>query len=73
MSKPSKQLVLLGSNLRKLRQSKNLTQEELAALSDLDRSYVGQVERGERNVSILNLIALTNALCIPLSTAVVGL
>lgn len=39
-----------------------MTQEDLAEVAGLDRSYVGGVERGERNVSLLNILRLANAL-----------
>ena len=51
-----------GLRLRELRISKGLTQEELATLADLNRNYVNQVEAGRRNVSILNIVRIANAL-----------
>lgn len=51
-----------GSRLRQLRHLAKLTQEKLALSSGLDRSYVGQVERGERNVSLENIARLAAAL-----------
>lgn len=59
-------LVAFGRRLRELRVLKGLTQEQLAAVSGLDRSYVGGVERGERNVSLLNLYRLAQALDVTL-------
>jgi transcriptional regulator with XRE-family HTH domain len=44
-----------GRRVRELRHIAEITQEELALKSGLDRSYVGQVERGERNVSLANI------------------
>jgi transcriptional regulator with XRE-family HTH domain len=44
-----------GRRLRKLRQAAGLSQERLAQIVGLDRSYVGSVERGERNISIDNI------------------
>ena len=49
-SKPSP-LKILGERIREMRKAKNLTQEDLAYESDIDRSYIGGVERGERNLS----------------------
>jgi DNA-binding XRE family transcriptional regulator len=55
-------LTQFGARLRELRQKAKLTQEALALNSGLDRSYVGQVERGERNVSLENIARLADAL-----------
>lgn len=45
----------IGIHLKKVRVSKNLTQEQLAELSNLHRTYIGSVERGERNITVKNL------------------
>lgn len=55
-------LLLIGSNIRTIRQRAGLTQEKLALKTGLDRSYVGGVERGERNISVLNLKKCADAL-----------
>jgi len=55
---------LFGAHLRKLRLSKELSQEELALLAGLDRTYIGGVERGERNVSLINICRIAEALSI---------
>lgn len=60
--------VLLGRRIRALRRAQGVAQEELAHKSGLDRSYVGSIERGERNVSIDNITALSRALNVPVST-----
>lgn len=51
-----------GDRLRSLRQSAGLSQEELASRAQLDRSYIGGVERGERNVSLVNIHKIARAL-----------
>lgn len=53
---------LFGRNLKRLRASAGLSQEELAARSGLHRTYVSSVERGNRNVSLENIFALADAL-----------
>ncbi|WP_103124001.1 helix-turn-helix domain-containing protein [Nostoc cycadae] len=53
-----------GERLRYLRNIYKLSQEDLAHLCDLDRSYIGGVERGERNVSLLNIKKIADALSI---------
>lgn len=51
-----------GSKVRCLRREKGISQEELAQLSCLDRSYIGSVERGERNISLSNIEKIAKAL-----------
>lgn len=51
-----------GKHVRKLRLDRGLSQQKLAELADLHRNYVGGVERGERNIAILNIVRLARAL-----------
>lgn len=51
-----------GRRLRELRKQRGLSQEALALACDLDRTYVGGVERGERNVCLINIYKLSRAL-----------
>ncbi|MCU0979916.1 MAG: helix-turn-helix domain-containing protein [Pirellulaceae bacterium] len=61
-SKAESLRVLFARNLRRLRQARNLSQEKLADLARLHRTYVGSVERGETNISIDNIEKLATAL-----------
>jgi transcriptional regulator with XRE-family HTH domain len=53
---------IFAARLRQIRQIKGLSQEELADRAGLHRTYVGSVERGERNISIDNIECLAKAL-----------
>lgn len=55
-------LVALGQTLRALRLEKGISQEKLALLAGVDRSYVGRIERGDNNVALLTLICLAETL-----------
>lgn len=63
MKKPTDNIVdTLAYNVRALRKEKGLSQEELANFCGLHRTYIGSVERGERNVTLSTLEALSEAL-----------
>lgn len=51
-----------GDRVRELRKQRQLSQETLALACDLDRTYIGGVERGERNISIVNIYKIAEAL-----------
>lgn len=55
-------LCKFGLHIKELRKHKNLSQEQLASLSELDRTYISGIERGKRNVSLLNIIKISAAL-----------
>lgn len=55
-------LIALGAAIRRARAGTNLSQEALAVDADLDRSYVGGIERGEHNLTIMNLVKVAGAL-----------
>lgn len=67
MNPPTDILISFGIRLRKLRQDRQLSQEELAELADFDRTYISLLERGKRNISLINLSKLSKALKIELS------
>lgn len=52
----------VGDNIRKIRTAKGLTQEALAFEANLHRAYIGQIERGEKNIGLLNLEKIATAL-----------
>jgi transcriptional regulator with XRE-family HTH domain len=56
------ELVALGARVRKLREAAGMTQEGLAHAADLHWTYVGQIERGERNPTYKNLLKLARGL-----------
>ena len=51
-----------GERVRTIRKSMGLSQETLALMCELDRTYIGGVERGERNISLINMHKIANAL-----------
>lgn len=59
-------LIRFGEKVREFRRQKGVSQEKLAELAGLHRTYVSSVERGERNVSLLNIAKLAGALQVPL-------
>ena len=54
-----------GDRVRSLRKGIGISQEELALIAGLDRTYIGGVERGERNISLVNIHRLAAALNVP--------
>lgn len=53
---------MIGRNVRRYRVAKGLTQEELSARCDFDQRYISQVETGQRNLTVLSLYELAQAL-----------
>jgi transcriptional regulator with XRE-family HTH domain len=60
--------VRFGREVRRLRTAKALSQEDLAEVCGLHRTYIGSVERGERNVSIENIARIAKALGVEISS-----
>lgn len=61
-NRQSEELLALGSAIRKCRLEKNVSQEQLALLAGVDRSYLGRVERGDNNAAAITLIKIAGAL-----------
>ena len=55
-------MVALGEAIRRIRVSKGISQEKLALLAEVDRSYLGRVERADNNVTVLTVRKLAKAL-----------
>ena len=62
-----------GVTVRAVRQQNGISQEELALRTGLDRSYVGQVERGERNLTLENIYKLADGLGVPPASLLIEL
>lgn len=65
-------LVAFGQRVRELRQEKGLSQEQLAQLCGLHRNYIGGIERGERNPSLLNIGRIAQALGVEIAELFAG-
>ena len=59
--------MIIGQRIRSYRVAKGLSQEKLAELSDCHPAYIGQIERGEKNVTIASIEKISCALGVPLS------
>ena len=55
MQKEENILLVFGQRIKGLRQSKKITQDQFAKLCDLHKNYIGMIERGERNPSLINI------------------
>ena len=55
-------LVRFGQKIREVRKDKGFSQEELAHKADLHRTYIGMIERAEKNITLLNIKKIANAL-----------
>ena len=70
---PADILARFGQRIRQLRTEAGLSQEAFAARCGLDRTYLGGIERGERNVSLRNVEALATSLMLTVSELTEGL
>jgi transcriptional regulator with XRE-family HTH domain len=59
--------VIFGKNVRKFRQQRKLTQEQLSFEAKIDLTYMGGIERGKRNPSLLVMARIAEALSVPLA------
>lgn len=62
-----------GARVRSLRNQVGMSQEKLAELAEIHRTYVSGIERGERNVSLINIMRLANALGVSISKLMEGI
>ncbi len=59
-------LIIVGKRIRAERKRQDISQEKLAEMADLHRTYIGMVERGERSISTYNLAKIRQALNVPI-------
>jgi transcriptional regulator with XRE-family HTH domain len=55
-------LIFFGKKVRLERQKKDISQEKLGSLADLHRTYIGMIERGEKNITLINMKKIATAL-----------
>lgn len=60
-------LVAFGDRVRKLRKEKGLSQEELSFKADLHRTYIGMIERAEKNITLINIEKIAKAFEVSIS------
>ena len=62
MESKEKILINFGGRVRKFRKEKGLSQEQLAFKANLHRTYIGRIERAEKNITLINIEKIANAL-----------
>ena len=62
MKNKSEILIKFGDKVRELRTQKGLSQEQLAHLADVHRTYIGMIERAEKNITLININKIADAL-----------
>jgi transcriptional regulator with XRE-family HTH domain len=67
MKKQDKTLIFLGKRVKEYRHNLNISQEKLAFICGFDRTYISLIERGQRNISFINLLRLSKGLEITIS------
>lgn len=63
-------LIKFGKSVRKVREEKSWTQEELADNANLHRTYIGMIERAEKNITLINIKKIADALDVPINNLV---
>ena len=59
-------LLRFGKNVQKIRKNRHLTQEQLAELADVHRTYIGMIERAEKNITLCNIERIAKGLNVPI-------
>ena len=67
MKSNEKILINFGRNVREIRKKKGLSQEQLAFKADLHRTYIGMIERAEKNITLINIEKIAMALEVEVS------
>ena len=67
MKSKKKILIKFGEKVRDIRKEKGLSQEQLAFKADLHRTYIGMIERAEKNITLVNIEKIANALTISIN------
>ncbi len=68
--KTDERMIAFGKRIRDVRRSKGISQEVLAEMADIDRSYMGNIERGEKNVTLKKAYDICDALDIDIKDLV---
>ncbi len=55
-------MIAFGRRVREIRESKKISQEKLAEMANIDRSYMGNIERGEKNITLKKVYDICDAL-----------
>lgn len=63
----SKILIQFGIRVKELRKAKNMSQEDLADIAGLHRTYIGMIERAEKNITLINIEKIAKALKIEIN------
>lgn len=68
----SKILKVFGDNVRNYRRLLNISQEELAYRANLHRTYIGMIERAEKNITLINMEKIANALNVKIENLLIN-